>query len=367
MSKKLYGLTQKDRDAIARVVKEVRSGTGGPTRRSPALRRRSLQNSGYAIWVVATLDADMTSGGGTLATVNDYGGPPSYRANPADGSGQVTLTDQEFANNYSTGAQLRAILDDATTTPPTYEVLSDDSGGGGGGSLPDAGCGLEYADATTLQVDIETLAGAGLGFSTSASECDHLDDETSTYCCLYVDYGCGLTVTGGKLTVNVDGCLSCDSETGVLSISVGCGLLCSGGDLVVDTAALAGKGLSASSSMSDCDATGTGGAYCCLTVNIGCGLTFSGDTIIVDHDDLAGTGLTPEGTCALGVDYDPTYLTIIVGGPNDGKLSLTCDPITDVECTLEKDGTNLKLTLSLTRCSGATESNTCTLAGVETC
>lgn len=280
-----------------------------------------------ALNVIATLGSEFT-GSPVNASVTSYFGPQWEAANPG---GSVSVT-SSVHTQVATGSTVVATRKDPNVDPPQYEIIEiRNTGGGGEGGLPDAGCGLEYADATTLQVDVATLAGSGLGFSTSPGECDKADDETSTHCCLYVDYGCGLSVVEGKLTVNTNGCITCDPENGAISLTVGCGLQCSAGALTLDFDALIGCGLVKRTSGADCTA-GIGGEFCCIAVDPaqldGCGLKPSGTgcELMVDHDDLVGTGLKAEGTCALGVNYDPNYFTIInnPGQPDDGQLSINC-------------------------------------------
>jgi hypothetical protein len=150
--------------------------------------------------------------------------------------------------------------------------------------LPDVGCGLWYDedDDNTLKVYTPDMAGQGLNH----------DD---TYCQLYIDPGCGITLEGGK-KIGVDA----DSLAGYglikgegcrLNVNHGCGLTIDDNTLKVYTPDIAGQGLNASED------------GCQLYIDPGCGITLEGGKKVGVHaDSLAGTCLVKEDDCKLGID-----------------------------------------------------------------
>lgn len=533
---------------------------------------------GPADYVTATLGGTFT-GSPVTATVNDYGGG---HWNDGDPGANVTIGSYVYSSEtIPTATKCLAVLADPDTDPPTYELA--EIVGSSTSSLPDAGCGLEYVDATTLavnpgdligaglgvtvggasgcemevvlgcglyfeddpggsglkgvavntdalagkgllagsspgdgcleegggwlpgpnyccltvnlgcglefgtsdevKVDLAALAGPGLVPSTSSGTCDTESSHTpGLYCCLTVNAGCGIEIVNDQVRVNAsdiagnglvptgdcaisvgEGCgievtagavavdasqLAGDalvvSGTCTLNVFYGCGLLVDAFNrLIVDTAALAGGGLKASDSLSDCGTAGTGGTYCCLYVDTGCGLQLNGttsavevnrtdligcglkagsgtcdidvdntalagvglaagtgctldvdiaslagdglyasgdqlnvnygcgldvvsDELIVKNTDLAGTGIKPEGTCAVSVHLDPVYF--IYDGPEgtDQGYQPAWQTL-DLTCSLAKDGNDLKLTLNWTNPDGTSGTTSCSLAGDGVC
>lgn len=207
-----------------------------------------------------------------------------------------------------------------------------------------AGCGLIWDESNVnnvhLDVDTEALAGDGLGFGTADANCNTQGGPAGTeWCCLYVKVGCALEI----------------DEMG---------------NVAVDVEELAGVGLAPNG--------------CSIDIGVGCGLTATADEISVDAESLAGEGLYRSDTCTLNVCVTaPLYITgdciavainpqyfIITDPPGEDPpyLDLTCDPIVDVSCAFARNGDNLELTLSYTRCSGATGSSSpCVIEGVGTC
>jgi hypothetical protein len=155
-----------------------------------------------------------------------------------------------------------------------------------GVSLPDVGCGLWYDedDDNRLKVYTPDIAGQGLNH----------DD---TYCQLYIDPGCGITLEGGKKVGVQAGALAGEgliARTGCkLDVLYGCGLTIGEDEdtLKVYTPDIAGQGLNASED------------GCQLYIDPGCGITLEGGKKVGVHaDSLAGTCLVKEGDCKLGID-----------------------------------------------------------------
>lgn len=261
----------------------------------------------------------------------------------------------EIGDTLSSGDIVRAIrntgIDSYGGSDVNWECNLDGAGGGAGSF--DIGCGLEF-NSDILEVDPDALAGHGIKVGTSGDNCETPGGgEGTNYCCLYIDVGCGLrfnAIDSDKIEVDIDAlagkgliadestdlCVEeSDDETSTyccLAINIGCGLKFSADSppkVEVDVAALAGKGLGSSISGSDCDqeSSHTPGLYCCLTVNLGCGLKFVGDDVSVDRDDLMGDGLTAgSGECDMDVAVDGTYI-IISGGTVQLDWTAVCNYI----------------------------------------
>lgn len=301
----------------------------------------------------------------------------------------------EIGSGLSSGDIVRAIrnvgVDTYSSDSVNWEGNLDGAGGGSGGS-PEIGCGLEY-ESDVLQVDLDAIAGNGIKVGSDGTNCDAASSHLSptTYCCLYIDVGCGLmfnSIDSDKIEVDIaalagkglitdqstDLCVSESSDESstycCLAVNIGCGLQYSGDSppkIEVDLDALAGAGLGKSISSSDCDSASShlGGTYCCLKVNVGCGLDIVSDNVVVDRTDLMGSGLVAgSGTCDMDVNVDSTYLEI--NGSNE--ISLSCNPLKAITCALEKDSNgDLKLTINYTLCDDSTGSTSCTLSGTTTC
>ena len=293
-----------------------------------------------ALHVIGTLGAEFTGSPVTLTVTSNFG--PKWEAG-APNAAEITST---IHSQLDSGTEVLAVRKDPNVDPILYEV--EEIRQTGTGSMPDAGCGLEYADATTLQADVVTLAGIGIKYSTSSTECDHADDETGTYCCLYVDLGCGLrynssdpdvievdvdTLAGKGISVgtNAQDCegadVGIDGNNCCLYVDIGCGLKWDTTDpdkIVVDVDALAGDGLISSLASGDCQDAGIDGTYCCLKVNVGCGLQIVDDEVQVNNSDLAGPGLSPYGECGLEADVDENYFTIV-----NNKITINFNALCD--------------------------------------
>lgn len=304
-----------------------------------------------------------------------------------------------IASDLSDGDWIRAIrnvgVDTYNSEQVNWECNLDGAGGGGG--TPEVGCGLEYDGVTgDLIVDVDALAGQGIKAGDSSMYCDDTGEDAETYCCLYIDLGCGLqfnsvdsdiievdvnALAGKGLAVgtDTDDCVTASShltETTYccLYVNIGCGLKYSADSppkVEVDLDALAGSGLGLGSSSGDCTGvTGFDGSCDCLKVNVGCGLDIVADNVVVDNTDLAGDGLSAGDGCSLDVNLDPTYFEFNESNQITFVDGVHCDAIEkdSITCTLEQDaGGDLKLTINWDNCDGTSGSTSCTLSGTTSC
>jgi hypothetical protein len=390
-------------------AEELQSGTGefdivwreraGETGKMWCLVMFSPTSSASADELRATFSAYTAPGssGNTYGIITATSPIPLPTGAPSVTESPLYLADiHEIGPDLTSGDPVRGIrsvgIDTLGGVAVNWECNLDGAGSGGGsGDPPEVGCGLEYV-ADVLLVDYDALAGQGIKVGDSSNFCDDFGSDGETYCCLYIEVGCGLQFNGsdgdvieidmaalaGKgLTVGSadTACNDASSHLGppntycCLQVNIGCGLKFDESDpvkIAVDLDALAGSGLGLGSSSGDCyGVTGFDGSCDCLKVNVGCGLDIVNDDVVVDNEDLAGVGLSPGTGCALDVNYNPSYFFI---EEETGYLTPSCNPIKDITCTLEQDSNgDLKLTINFTFCDDTTDSTSCTLSGTTTC
>ena len=130
-----FYLTRDDVEEQKRINEVVRGNESNPNPVNKRQRRiRSTDKDAYAVWCIATLDSAISSGGSSLATVVDFGGPKKHAKDPSNDDGKVTFEDNNFGQSYSSGEKLLGLLRDETQTDNRiYEIVKDENDGTGGG------------------------------------------------------------------------------------------------------------------------------------------------------------------------------------------------------------------------------------------